>query len=63
LADRIFVLSTRPAQISFELSICLPRPRDLTHPEVVAATERILRELGLENEQEELLTSEEIRKR
>jgi ABC-type nitrate/sulfonate/bicarbonate transport system ATPase subunit len=63
LADRIFVLSTRPARISFELSICLPRPRDLTHPEVVAATERILRELGLENEQEELLMSEEIRKR
>jgi NitT/TauT family transport system ATP-binding protein len=63
LADRIFVLSTRPAQISFELSICLPRPRDLTHPEVVAATERILRELGLENEPEELLMPEEIRKR
>ncbi len=61
LADRVFVLSPRPARISFELSICHPRPRDLTHPEVVAATKRILRELGLENDRNELLTSEEIR--
>jgi NitT/TauT family transport system ATP-binding protein len=61
LADRIFVLSTRPARISFELSICVPRPRDLTHPEVIAATERILRELGLDTDRDQLLTSEEIR--
>ncbi len=61
LADRIFVLSTRPARISFELSICVPRPRDLTHPEVIAATKRILGELGLETDRDGLLTSEEIR--
>lgn len=58
LADRIFVLSTRPAHISFERSIGVPRPRDLTHPEVIAATEHILRELGLENDRDPLLTSE-----
>ena len=60
LADRIFVLSHRPARISFELSICHPRPRDLTHPEVVAATERILRELGLEGDRDVVLAPEEI---
>jgi NitT/TauT family transport system ATP-binding protein len=51
LADRIFVLSSRPSQIRFELSICAPRPRELTHPEVLSATEKILYELGLRNSQ------------
>ena len=48
LADRIVVLSERPAQIRRELWIDLARPRDLTHPEVVDAVHRVLMELGLE---------------
>jgi ABC-type nitrate/sulfonate/bicarbonate transport system ATPase subunit len=50
LADRVIVLSERPAQIRCELSIETPRPRDLTHAEVVAATHRILTELGFEQD-------------
>lgn len=48
LADRIVVLSERPAQIRRELSIRLPRPRGLTHPDVIAAMRCVLMELGLE---------------
>lgn len=55
LADRIVVLSERPAQIRVELRVELPRPRDLTHPEVVYATHRILAELGLEQDIEDTL--------
>jgi ABC-type nitrate/sulfonate/bicarbonate transport system ATPase subunit len=50
LADRVIVLSERPAQVRYELSIETPRPRDLTHSEVVAATHRILTELGFEQD-------------
>jgi ABC-type nitrate/sulfonate/bicarbonate transport system ATPase subunit len=50
LADRILVLTERPAQIRYELSISTPRPRDLTHPEVVAAIHRILTEMGIEHD-------------
>lgn len=50
LADRVVVLSERPARISCELTLGLPRPRDLTHPEVVKAVHRILAELGMEEE-------------
>ncbi|MGH9768061.1 MAG: ABC transporter ATP-binding protein [Blastocatellia bacterium] len=52
LADRVVVLSERPAQIRYELSIDAPRPRDLTRPEVVNATHRILTELGFEHDTE-----------
>jgi NitT/TauT family transport system ATP-binding protein len=55
LADRIVVLSERPAQLRFELRVELPRPRDLTHPEVVYATHRVLTELGLEQDIEDSL--------
>ncbi|MBO0861673.1 MAG: ABC transporter ATP-binding protein [Chloracidobacterium sp.] len=48
LADRVIVLSERPARIRYEMSIEAPRPRDLTHSEVVRATHRILTELGFE---------------
>ena len=47
LADRVVVLTERPARISCELNLAVPRPRDLTHPEVVEAVHRILMELGL----------------
>ena len=49
LADRIIVLSDRPARICCELSVDLKRPRELTHPQVVDTVHRILGELGLEH--------------
>src|SRR5262249_31096732 len=52
LADRVIVLTERPAQIRYELSIATPRPRDLTHPEVVGAIHRILTEMGIEHDYE-----------
>ncbi len=52
LADRIIVLTERPAQIRYELSIATLRPRDLTHAEVVSAMHRILTELGIEHDPE-----------
>lgn len=57
LADRVIVLSERPARIRYELSIAAPRPRDLTHPEVVNATHRILTELGFEHDAEDIVAS------
>jgi NitT/TauT family transport system ATP-binding protein len=50
LADRVIVLTERPAQVRRELRIRTPRPRDLTHPEVVQAMRVILSELGIEAE-------------
>lgn len=48
LADRVVVLSERPAHVQCELSIALPRPRDVTHPVVIDAVARLLQELGLQ---------------
>ncbi len=48
LADRILVLSERPARICRELQVAIPRPRDLTHPKVVETVHAILAEFGLE---------------
>jgi ABC-type nitrate/sulfonate/bicarbonate transport system ATPase subunit len=48
LADRVVVLSERPARIQCELRVDLPQPRALTHPVVVGTVERVLAELGLE---------------
>jgi NitT/TauT family transport system ATP-binding protein len=56
LADRIIVLTERPARIQCELSISVPRPRDLTHPEVVRAIHRILTELGIEHDHEKAVS-------
>lgn len=50
LADRVLVLSERPAHLRYELRLDLPRPRSLTHPQVVDAVHQILTELGLETE-------------
>ena len=50
LADRVIVLSGRPAQIRRELRVRAARPRALTHPEVVSATRIILTELGIEHD-------------
>ena len=52
LADRVIVLSERPATISCELRLELERPRDPTHPLVVDAVHRLLTELGLEHDRE-----------
>ena len=48
LADRILVLSDRPARICRELRVSIPRPRELTHPKVVETVHAILAEFGLE---------------
>ena len=48
LADRVLVLTERPARIRSERMISLPRPRELTHPEVVKAVHDVLIEMGLE---------------
>jgi NitT/TauT family transport system ATP-binding protein len=47
LADRVFVLSNRPATVRSELKITADRPRDLTDPAVIQAMKEILTELGL----------------
>jgi NitT/TauT family transport system ATP-binding protein len=54
LADRVVVLSERPARIRCELTLAVERPRDPTHPQVVETVHKILAELGLEEETEEL---------
>ena len=48
LADRVLVLSNRPATIVRELLINAPRPRDLTDQAVIEAMKEILKELGLQ---------------
>jgi NitT/TauT family transport system ATP-binding protein len=50
LADRVLVLSQRPATVSRELIVEASRPRDLTNPSVLEATEAILEELGLRDD-------------
>jgi NitT/TauT family transport system ATP-binding protein len=54
LADRVLVLSERPARVRDEIVLDVPRPRDLTHPQVVAAVHRILTVLGIESEDAEI---------
>lgn len=51
LADRVLVLSERPARACDEVVIPASRPRDLTHPAVVQAVHRILTGLGLEQDE------------
>ncbi len=48
LADRVLVLTERPARIRTELRLTTPRPRDLTQPDVVQTMERIIHDLGLD---------------
>jgi ABC-type nitrate/sulfonate/bicarbonate transport system ATPase subunit len=57
LADRIIVLSDRPARICSELRVDLARPRELTHPAVVTTVHKILAELGLEEETRQAMMS------
>jgi len=48
LADRILILTARPATISSVVSVPVPHPRKLTSPAVVDLKEHILRALGVE---------------
>jgi NitT/TauT family transport system ATP-binding protein len=52
LADRVLVLTERPASIRDEVRLDVPRPRDATHPDVVKAMHRVLTVLGLESDVE-----------
>ena len=47
LADRLIVLTDRPAQIRREIVIHAPRPRNLTDEVVVKTTRRVLAELDM----------------
>jgi NitT/TauT family transport system ATP-binding protein/sulfonate transport system ATP-binding protein len=47
LADRILVLSTRPATIQAEFEVPFPHPRNLLSPAAIALKAAILREFGL----------------
>ncbi len=47
LADRIVVLSSRPAQVQAEIEIPQPRPRSLLSPELLELKQLVLRELGV----------------
>jgi ABC-type nitrate/sulfonate/bicarbonate transport system ATPase subunit len=49
LADRVIVLSGRPGRVRSERRLNLPRPRELTHPDVVDTIHGVLVELGLEH--------------
>jgi NitT/TauT family transport system ATP-binding protein len=57
LADRVIVLTDRPARIRNEWHITVPKPRGLTDGEVVDATRRILRELDIESDSPALRTA------
>jgi len=48
LADRIVVLTQRPARIRREFRISTPRPRELTNPEVVDTMGRIMDALDIQ---------------
>jgi ABC-type nitrate/sulfonate/bicarbonate transport system ATPase subunit len=52
LADRVLVLSSRPATICRELHVSGKRPRGLTDTSVIAAMDEILTELGLKTPDE-----------
>jgi NitT/TauT family transport system ATP-binding protein len=47
LADRVLVLTRRPATICHELRIESERPREVADPVVIEAMKKILKELGL----------------
>ena len=48
LADRILLLSARPARIQSVVDVPFPHPRKLSYPEMMDLKEQILRELGVE---------------
>jgi ABC-type nitrate/sulfonate/bicarbonate transport system ATPase subunit len=48
LADRILVLSPRPARIQASFDVTIPHPRRVSSPEAQALRVKILKELGVE---------------
>jgi NitT/TauT family transport system ATP-binding protein len=48
LADRVLVMSKRPATIQEEVSVDLPRPRDLDSPGYLATRDRIFEIMGMD---------------
>jgi ABC-type nitrate/sulfonate/bicarbonate transport system ATPase subunit len=48
LADRVYVLSDRPARITADLAIEAPRTRDIDDPYVIAAQRAVLKALGVD---------------
>jgi NitT/TauT family transport system ATP-binding protein len=48
LADRVLVMSRRPATVQEEVKVELPRPRDLDAPGYLAARDRIFAAMGMD---------------
>jgi ABC-type nitrate/sulfonate/bicarbonate transport system ATPase subunit len=47
VADRVFVMTPRPARVAHVVDVAAPRPRRMSSPELVGLKERILTELGV----------------
>ena len=47
VADRVFVMTPRPAKVARVVEVAAPRPRRMSSPELVGLKETILTELGL----------------
>ena len=46
LGDRVFVFTGRPGRIKAEIPVHLPRPREITDPQLAQFSSRIMAELG-----------------
>jgi NitT/TauT family transport system ATP-binding protein len=46
LGDRVFVFTGRPGQIKAEIPVTLPRPREISDPELAKFSTQIMAELG-----------------